>query len=97
MGWPGARHVRRGVLLRHGGRSHRLHAQRRQRRRHKPAPQAPPNDRPELLYTWSFPVAVWALWKLAAHPERLGTSNWQSYALFGIGEEFDSVGAVRGF
>lgn len=61
-----------------------------------PAPPAvgrvPPSDRPELLYPLAYPVAVWAFWKLVHQPEQLGTRDWQSYALFGIGEEFDSLG-----
>jgi tetratricopeptide (TPR) repeat protein len=54
--------------------------------------RTPPSDRPELLYPLAYPVAVWAFWKLVKHPDRLGTKDWQSYALFGIGEEFDSLG-----
>jgi hypothetical protein len=55
---------------------------------------APPvaEDRPNLLYPLAFPVAVWAFWKLAARPEQLGSRSWQSYALFGIGEDYDAAG-----
>lgn len=49
-------------------------------------------DRSEVLYPLAYPVAVWAFWKLAEHPEKLGTSSWRSYALFGMGSDFDAAG-----
>ncbi|HXM56512.1 MAG TPA: hypothetical protein VOB72_14045 [Candidatus Dormibacteraeota bacterium] len=60
-----------------------------------PFPQRPPAaDRPEVLYPLAFPVAVWAFWKLAPDAWRLGTREWQSYALFGMGEDFDANGQM---
>ncbi|HEY7199629.1 MAG TPA: tetratricopeptide repeat protein, partial [Candidatus Dormibacteraeota bacterium] len=52
-------------------------------------------DRPEMLYPLAFPVAVWAFWKLTPDAWRLGTSQWQSYALFGMGEDYDANGQVE--
>ena len=59
------------------------------------APLDGSGDRPEVLYPLAYPVAVWAFWKLTPDAWRLGTSQWQSYALFGMGEDFDAYGQVE--